>query len=1089
VCSSPAVQETHLFCMDQLSTTSSLPVTRATCSLPTTTQLGSPQRRVVILPARGNTSPVKVSTSPKRILSPNVSISVSGGTLPISATYTNCGLADQKCTGAVRSVNQSDSVCISSCVSQYVGSVLQNSDRTLSTTLYVDGILTSSSESASRLGITSVACRESRVQETTVVSSVMSAARQSVSVCSDDHSLSCGKNVSASHMSGHMYQSDKSVSQVSSESIPGSQVRPVNCEASVHHAVAVTHSGIPSQQTVTSSTRTVNVTSIKRICPSVDTQKRNIVVKLFTENSGSGSLNVRTAEQCQPANVTSAGSVSSPKRIVLLTSTAAENISSDCSPSDLQQSCDTTESVNAPAVCQPCPSLETVNCVLTSAASIASTMSSCASQKVNEALTLTLNSSQNSPVVVVDSNRLSSMSVQLPADSSSNSGTKSDDDSDDDSVVIIDADLVPSSPSPSHNNTKRSVTAQNVILLNRHKTSSQPAVDIERSKAVAMDRTEQSRTKRKSVLGTRLLESASDEGIILPASKVFENGGRINQPSRRKSFPQRRTDTSVPQLQFCTKQWKRDINSSQSTSTTASPTCKRSPSRSPKKDTGTDFLSKADGSTKSELPLSSQTNLQCSQNNRVQRKRKPVDRREFATFPEVKRSKRLSPVKAGNKNMVTADKIVHREAAVKLGITGTSLAAHLTETSHRIPVTVSSSSSSSSSAISSNCCGNVKSTQPVDDSSEPHLLGKDKRSMEMSVTNEDGVVENLLVTIIDISSSDEEEAEVKVQSASAAKLDLSDEIETSQSVTSKSLFSNTEKPLQDKSCRNSSTLSSDRQSVSKSLCKPNRVRQKCRQTMQSSVMGRKVLVGHGRQPSSKDLMNSTKIKQLTQLPGKSTSRKRLKNDASGSIKQLKADTDSVSAGHYGPVVRLHGSRDCPTSCSIVSGARDANDEASARLKQKSVVLNSSCYPTSFQLQDSVPWKCVFCQQGSSYRTLGDLFGPYYAKSDSSAKSDDVLCQSSPSKSRRRSAKKSPESGYTEVSKNSEHRRQQLQKYVPSRKSPQKSLSSPDKGIPSEIWIHENCAIWTSGICLSPTGQLCGLEAAVSLSLQTVQSFY
>ena len=1083
VCSSQAVQESHLFCMDQLCTTSSLPVTQSTRSLPTTTRLGSPQRRVVILPARGNISPIKVSTSPKRILSPNVSTSVCGGALPVSATYTNCGLADRKCTGAaVRTATESDSVCISSCVSQHVGSVLQNSDRTLSTTLHVDGILTSGSENASRLGITSVACRESRVQETAVLSSVTSIARQSVSTSSDDHSVSSGKNVTVSQTSGRMYQSEKSVSQVSSDSIPGTQVGPVNCEASVHHAVAVTHSGIPSQRT--SSTRTVNVTSIKRICPSVDMQKRNVVVKLFAENSGS--LNVRAAEQCQLANVTSSSSVNSPKRVVLLTSTATENTSSDCSRSILQQSCNTTESVNA--VCQPCPSLETTNRVLTSAANIASTVSTCASQKVSEALTL--NSSQNSPVVVVDSSRLSTMSVQLPAESSSNGGVKSDDDSDDDSVVIIDADIVPSSPSPSRNNTKRSVTAQNVILLNRHKTSLHPAVDVEQStlKGAVMDRTDQSRTKRKSVLGTRLLESASDEGIILPASKVFENGGRISQPSRRKSFPQHRTDTSVPQLQFCTKHWKRDINSSQST--TASPTCKRSPSRSPKKDTDTDLLSTADGNTRSELPLS---NLQCSQNNRVQRKRKPVDRREFATFPEVKRSRRPSPVKTDNahcnKNRVTADKIVHRES----GITGTSLAAHLTETSRRIPITVSSCSSNSSSAVSTNCCGNIKTTEPVADSSEVQLLGKDKRSMEMSVTNEDGVVENLLVTIIDISSSEDEEDEVKVQSASPAKLDLSEvltpEIETSQLVASKSHITSTEKPLQDKSCQNSTTLSSDRQSVSKSLCKPNRVRQKCRQTVPRSVMGRKVFVGRGRRPPNEDLMDSTKVKQLTQLPGKSTNRKRSKNDAVGTVKQIKADADSVSAGHCGPVVRLHGSRDSPASCSIVSGARDVDDETSARLKQKSVVLNSSCYPTSFQLQDSLPWKCVFCHQGSSYRTLGDLFGPYYTKSDSSAKSDGVLCQSSPSTSRRRLAKKSPESGYTVVSKNSKRRRQQLQKYVPARKSPQKSLSSPDKGIPSEIWIHENCAVWTSGICLSPTGQLCGLEAAITLSLQTVYSFY
>jgi len=1080
------VRESQLFSVDQLSAANSLPVTRT----------GTAQRRVVILPARGSISPVKVSTSPKRILSPHVFTSVSGSTLPVCASYTNCGLADRKFAGSVSPASESDSVHIFSGVSQCISSTSLSSssesdDRVLSTTLHVDGILTSSSENASRHGIVSVACRGSRVQETSVLSPVTSVTRLSVPACNDNHSDSPVKSVTTSVTSGH---TDSPVSKVSSDKLPGTQVTPAICEVSVHHAVALSHSGTCGTQAVT-STRTVNVTSIRKICPPTDAQKRNVIVKLFAENSGS--VDVRTAEQCRPATVVSAGSANSPKRIVLLTSTATENTSGVSSPSILQRSSETMPSVNVTSVCLPCSSLQTVNLV-TSTANSASAVLSSTSKKVTEAVKL--DGSQSNPVVVLESSRLSTMTVQLPVENSSNSGTKSEDDSDDDSVVIIDADIVPSSPSPSRNNTKRSVAAQNVILLNRHKASSQQAVDSKQPspKAVVTDRTEQSRTKRKSILSARLLESASDEGIILPALNVLENDRRIGQPNRRKSLPQRRTDTSVPQLQFCTKQWKRDYNSGQSATT--SPTGKRSQSRSPRKDTGAGLLDKVNRSIKAEQTLSSQSNSQSSQNSRDKRKRKPVNRREFSTLPEVKRSKRLSPAKSGNtcynKNMATTNSVVCKDAAVVSEITDTSH--NSTKTSDSSAVTVSSCSSVAS---NTNSYGDKKAADQVaDSSSELQLLGKDKRSMEMSVTNEDGIVENLLVTIIDISSSDEDEDEVEVHSVSSAKLDSSEvsmpELESSHSVTSTPLVSSAVKTAEDKPCVNSSTstLSSVRQPVSKASCKPNRVRQKCQQTMQSSMMGRKVLVSQGRPPLNQDRVDSTKVNKLAKLCVKSNNRKRSKNDASSStVRQTKADTDSVSAGHFGPIVRLHGSKDNSASCCVVSGARDADDETSARLNQNSVVLNSNCYPTSFQLQDSVPWRCVFCQQGSSYRTLGDLYGPYYAKSDSATKSDGVVCQSSPSKGRTHSAKKSPETGYTIVSKNSKRRHQQLQKYVPSvaRKSPQKSpsSSSPDKGIPSEIWLHEDCAVWTSGICLSPTGQLCGLEAAVTLSLQTVCSFY
>jgi len=1070
-CSSPAKHETPLISMDQLSQTSFSPVSQPTCSQFATSQSGSPQRRVIILPVRGSLSPIKIATSPKRILLPQIFTSSSGNPLPVCAAYTNCSLVGNKHVVAIRNASTSDSAKTSSSVSQRVSSTShtinsESGDRMLSTRLQVDGILTSSSENASRHGIVSVACHESRVQETSVLSRVTSVSRLPPPASNDSHSVLSDSNVTVSASPGDIHQSSSFMSQLTADKMSSARIA-----------------------------RTVNVSSTRKICPLTDIQKRNIVIKLFPEHSSSP--DVQMAEQCSPVNATSTSLATSPKQVVLLTPTTTEsaNTLGNCFLSATEHSTGYAASAKVTTACQPCSSFKTVN-LLTGAAKAVSvvssnichiTVSSGGSQKVIESIALSSDGSQDNSVALMGSSMSNTVAVQMPAENLANSGTRSEDESDDDSVVIIDTDTEPSLPSSPRNSKKRSSVAQNVILLNHQKSSSQHVVDSEHlsSNAVVTDIIEQSRTKRKPVLSTRLLESASDEGIILPVSHGF-------QLSRRKGFPQRRTDTSGPQLQFCTKQWKRDLNNY--SHSTTSPTCKHLQSISTEKDTGGDLSDTADGSPRSEQFLS-QSDSQSCQNISDRRKRKLLDQCEPSTFQKVRRSKR-SPVRHGSKyrdkNMESADGIVHKAAAVDLGTVSNSL-------SSESVVTVSSCSTDTSDVTKTACNGDMKTMQQDgeysdDKSSDLQVLGKDKRSMEMSVTNEDGIVENLLVTIIDISSSEGEDNDdaVEIHSVASAKLDLSatsvPEAETSQSVVPKSVSpgaGNTAKTVEDKSCVSLRTSAPDKQPVSKSYCKTKPVRRKCQQTVQQSLMGRRVLMRRGT-ASLNDGVDVTKVKQLTQLHRKANSHKRSKIDESaGAVKQLKVDSDSAAAaGSIGPVVRLRGSKHNPVSCCVVSGARDVHDETAAKLKRKPIVLSSSCYPTSFQLQDCVPWRCIFCHQGSSHRTLGDLFGPYYAKMDDSTKSDSVKCQSSSSKSPSHSVKKSQVSGYVPISQRG---RPQLQKYAPSVtvKSRRKSQASPDKGIPPEIWLHEDCAIWTNGICLSATGQLCGLEAAITLSLQTV----
>jgi len=1050
-------------------------------------QSGSPKCRVVILSPRGSISPSKASTSPKCLLTPFVFTSASRSPQPVSAAYTNCVVVDNRSVGVVTAATTlcdpaSASACVSECISSsLLGKKCESDGRTLSASLQVDGILTSGSQNTSRHGIVSVACRESRVQETTVLSpaSSITSLLPPDSNSDDNHLVSSCKNVT-----GHTYHPSSCVSQVLSDKVSRALVKGSSCETSVHHAVTRTH---PATSDVT---RTINVMSIRKVCPSVNTQKRSVVLRLFGDRSASS--DVQMSEQCPSVNITSDCSTKSLKDIALTASTSATKTFDICSSSTVQRSSGYMTSVTEAVGCRTY-SVHPVGAgpavPVMSDSSIRNNSTSSLSQQVSESMALTLNSSQNTSVVFSGPCMASTPTVHVPAENSSTGGTQSEEDSDNDSVIIIDADMVPLLPSPSRNDKKRSPAAQNVILLNHRVNSSKHDTGTEQSpmKAAVKDRVEKSRQRRKPVLGTRLLESASDEGIILPVSCGSESVSQTSQPNRRKSLPQRRADTSGPQLQFCTKQWKRDITSN--CSTTASSVSKSSQQpRSPKKDTSAELSVKADISTVSEQQ-SSQSDSQCSRNSCDRKKRKRVDSFEPAALREVKRSKRSSPAKPKyrSKNMKINDNVVHNEAAaVDSSITDTSPAGT------QLPVSFDSSVATKTSSR-----GEKKPADTgADLSSELLLLGKDKRSMEMSVTNEDGVVENLLVTIIDISSSDGEEdnSEVEICSLSSAKLDSSEvlmpKVESSQSVKSKSLSSSTGtavKSVHNKSSMNSRALAADRRSVPANYNKTKPAVRKSQKTTKKLTMGKNVLLRRGSELSVDDQADVTKVKQLTELCRKSDSRKRSKTDnTSTAVKQSKVDNDSVAVGHLGPIVRLYGSKHHPSSCCVVSG--DVNNETAAKLKQRRIVLSSSCYQTSFQLRDSEPWRCVFCQQGSNYRTLGDLFGPYYVKMDSPGKSNSVNIQSSPPISPSRSRKKIREGSSATVSQRG-HR--PLQKYAPSvaQKSPQKRPAKSDKGIPSEIWLHEDCAVWTSGICLSPTGQLCGLEAAISLSLQTVYLLY
>ena len=176
---------------------------------------------------------------------------------------------------------------------------------------------------------------------------------------------------------------------------------------------------------------------------------------------------------------------------------------------------------------------------------------------------------------------------------------------------------------------------------------------------------------------------------------------------------------------------------------------------------------------------------------------------------------------------------------------------------------------------------------------------------------------------------------------------------------------------------------------------------------------------------------------------------RLKNHLTKTVKVSQSgkgvrsgNRDSITVGpHQGPYVRLEGCRETPTSCTVVSLAADELEKTTKQHTGKSQKSHKHSAPAanlSYKLIDSEPFICAFCANGSCYETLNDLFGPYH-----------------------------PEGAME----------QHDAAGVPKRRA------SDD--LPAEMWVHEDCAVWASGVYLVGS-KLHGLDEAVSVARQTVR---
>ena len=106
-------------------------------------------------------------------------------------------------------------------------------------------------------------------------------------------------------------------------------------------------------------------------------------------------------------------------------------------------------------------------------------------------------------------------------------------------------------------------------------------------------------------------------------------------------------------------------------------------------------------------------------------------------------------------------------------------------------------------------------------------------------------------------------------------------------------------------------------------------------------------------------------------------------------KVSKKDDNSYS----GPMVRLKGGKETPTSVEIVNTHDGADADRFTKRKgrhgneiQSERNANTLTYPMS----DTVPWICAFCGKSTNYSILGDLFGPYFLENSGTSNSGALM---------------------------------------------------------------------------------------------------
>lgn len=116
-----------------------------------------------------------------------------------------------------------------------------------------------------------------------------------------------------------------------------------------------------------------------------------------------------------------------------------------------------------------------------------------------------------------------------------------------------------------------------------------------------------------------------------------------------------------------------------------------------------------------------------------------------------------------------------------------------------------------------------------------------------------------------------------------------------------------------------------------------------------------------------------------------------------------------------------------------------------RPSETTATLNNQ---SSANVNDLSDWICVFCKLTSHERGLGDLFGPYYVDGEQNSTPKPIVIPSRP------------------------------------RVPPKKMKYIEESSTGSEIWFHDSCVSWASGVYLIGN-HLKNLEEIISKSSQNV----
>ncbi|KAL8565498.1 hypothetical protein ACOMHN_049474 [Nucella lapillus] len=236
-----------------------------------------------------------------------------------------------------------------------------------------------------------------------------------------------------------------------------------------------------------------------------------------------------------------------------------------------------------------------------------------------------------------------------------------------------------------------------------------------------------------------------------------------------------------------------------------------------------------------------------------------------------------------------------------------------------------------------------------------------------------------------------------------------------------------------------------------------------------------------KQKTKKKVKGKSKKNQFCELDSIDDSFKSMKFSKTLDHLQHSKKDKSQSGKVFTPFVRVQGKHSEPSFVSVFNTPPIEGKHAKSTHKTKGISsATTTMQITNFSSDKSVMlpwtkttealWVCALCGKRSSYRFLGDLFGPYFLESHLSS-----LTKGAADGGKKDSR---PDSGGTsEVQNPHNTRRRSLSQ---NRTTSTEESTSP----PPEIWVHEDCVLWSTGVYVVGS-RMYGLEEALNATTSTM----